>query len=190
MKKSLKILTCFVILLFFALSLQKFSEFVIKQIYPLKYEQYIFENAEKHNLDPYFVMAVIKAESNYNPTAHSGIARGLMQITDDTAIWIADKMEIEFSESDIENPELNIQMGCYYLEYLSELYNDKKVILASYNAGMGNVSKWLSDENFSKDSTTLFEIPFKETKYYVKKVIKYEEIYKKLYHDKNITANV
>lgn len=176
-------------LVIFASSLQFFAKFAVKMIYPLKYERYIFESADEYELDPYFVMAVIKAESNYKPNAHSGIARGLMQITDDTAQWIANKMNIEISESDIENPELNIQMGCYYLDYLSKLYSDTNVVLAAYNAGMGNVSKWLADENFSHDSKTLFEIPFAETKNYVKKVAKYENIYKKLYKDKNMTAN-
>ena len=181
MKRALKTTVCFVVLVFFAMGLNVLAKAAIKQIYPLKYERYIFENAMANELDPYFVMAVIKAESNYNPTAHSGIARGLMQITDDTAVWIADKMGLDFSESDIENPEINIKMGCYYLKYLSGLYDDPTVVLASYNAGMGNVSKWLEVDRFSEDSKTLFEIPFGETKNYVKKVARYENVYKKLY---------
>jgi soluble lytic murein transglycosylase len=184
LKKTARIIIWFVLLIFLALSLKSITKSIVQMIYPLKYEEHILKYSAENELNPYFVMAVIKAESNYNPSAHSGVARGLMQITDDTAVWIAQKLDIEFNEHDIENPELNIKMGCYYLHYLSDRYSDTAVVLASYNAGMGNVSKWLNDLRFSKDSKTLFNIPFEETRSYVEKVMKYKSIYKKLYHDK------
>ena len=68
-----------------------------------------------------------------------------MQITAGTAEWIAEKMQIQFEEDDIENPDLNIKMGCYYLKHLLERYNDETLALAAYNAGMGNVSEWLEE---------------------------------------------
>ena len=153
----------------------------IYTLYPLKYEEQIFKSSYAHNQNPYLVMALIKAESNFDASAHSNVAGGLMQLTDDTALWIADKMGIEFDINIIENPQMNIEMGCYYLEYLSGLYSDTDVVLACYNAGMGNVKKWLSDKNFSSDGKTLENIPFPETKNYVKKVNRYKIVYEKLY---------
>lgn len=181
MRQIKKGLLWFLLVLLVAVALRGAGIKVMEFIYPLEYEELIVENAKEHGLDKYFVMAVIKAESNYNPQAHSGIARGLMQITDDTAVWLAEKMKIEFDEENLEDPKTNIKMGCYYLEYLSQLYEDRDVVLAAYNAGMGNVSKWLNDARFSNDEKTLTYIPFEETRNYVIKVNKFEKIYKKLY---------
>ncbi len=181
MKKIIKICIWLVLLTVLANVLRLAADKVIGFIYPLKYENYIEEYSAEYGLDKYFVMAVIKAESNYEPAAHSGKARGLMQITADTAKWIAEKMQIDFSEDDIEDPKTNISMGCYYLDYLENMYHDDVLVLAAYNAGMGNVAKWLEDENCSLDSVTLDYIPFGETRRYIKKVERYYKVYKKLY---------
>lgn len=127
-------------------------------------------------------MGVIKAESNYIHDAHSGVARGLMQITDDTAEWICAKIGLEHEPDLVENPEVNIRMGCYYLKYLIDYYDgNTEVALAAYNAGMGNVSKWLEDERYSTDGKELSDIPFSETRNYVKRVREYTKTYRKLY---------
>ena len=143
-------------------------------MYPIRYSEYIEENSEKYNLDKYLVMGVIKAESNYIYDAHSGVARGLMQITDETALWISKQLDIEFTHDDIENPQKNIEMGCFYLDYLISHYDNTDVALAAYNAGMGNVNKWLSTPEYSIDGKTLSHIPYKETRNYVEKVNKLE----------------
>ena len=181
MRKLLKLFAWAVLLTALAVILRSALDKAIHFIYPLKYEDSINEAAEEYGLDRYFVMAVIKAESNYNPSAHSGVARGLMQITAGTAEWIAEKMQIQFEEDDIENPDLNIKMGCYYLKHLLERYNDETLALAAYNAGMGNVSEWLEDSECSGDNKSLDYIPFRETREYVKKVNKYYTVYKRLY---------
>lgn len=163
------------------------AEPVAKAIYPLKYEEHIEKYSEEYGIDKYLVMALIKAESNYVNDAHSGVARGLMQITDETALWIADKMHKEFENDDIENPEINISMGCYYLKYLLNYYNnDTALALVAYNAGMGNVNKWLSDSEYSENGKTLHTIPFGETKRYLEKVEKGMKIYKKLYKEERL----
>lgn len=155
---------------------------VCKALYPLRYSEHITQYSDQYKLDSYLVMGLIKAESNYIYDAHSGIARGLMQITDETAKWIAGKMNIDFSSDDIENPELNINMGCYYLRYLLDYYNGNvSLALAAYNAGMGNVNNWLSDINYSSSGSGLDSIPFKETENYIQRIEKYTKIYKKLY---------
>lgn len=157
---------------------------IIRAIYPVRYSEYIEENSEKYGLDKYLVMGVIKAESNYIYDAHSGVARGLMQITDETAVWISKQLDIEFTHEDIEKPEKNIEMGCFYLNYLISHYKNTDVALAAYNAGMGNVNKWLSSEEYSVDGEKLSYIPYKETREYIKKVNKYQQKYKDLYSEK------
>lgn len=148
---------------------------------PLKYESEIEKYSEEYELDPYLVMAVIRAESSFDHKAHSGVARGLMQLTDDTAEWISGKIGEAYYKDMVDVPELNIKMGCYYLSYLSKRYKNIDTALAAYNAGMGNVSAWLSDKRYSPDGNALTEIPYGETKRYVKRVKILWKIYQKIY---------
>lgn len=161
-------------------------------IYPVRYFEHIHKFSSENRLDEYLVMAVIKAESNYIYDASSGVARGLMQLTDETADWIAKRIDLDFELDDVEDPKTNIQMGCYYLRYLIDYYNGQvDVALAAYNAGPGNVSAWLKDEQYSSDGKTLHHIPFKETRNYVKKVNEYHDEYRKLYRlDANLAARI
>ncbi len=155
----------------------------MKALYPLRYSEYINVYSNEYNLDKYLVMALIKTESNYIYDAHSGVASGLMQITSETATWIAEKTDIVLD--DIFNPKTNINMGCYYLSYLLDYYDyDEKLALCAYNAGMGNVNKWLGNEEYSKDGKTLDQIPFAETKQYIEKIEKCKKIYINLYQNK------
>lgn len=155
---------------------------VYKMLYPIRYTDIVEEYAEEYSLDPYLVYGVIKAESNFVHDAHSGVARGLMQITDDTAGWIADKMKLKSFEPEmLDDPESNIRMGCFYLRYLLDYYKDTELALAAYNAGMGNVNRWLANAEHSADGKTLDNIPFKETREYVERVENYTEIYRERY---------
>ena len=149
--------------------------------YPTEYENIIVKSANDNDLDPNLVMAIIKTESNFVVDAHSGKASGLMQITDDTALWIANERGMDIQDIDLMDPEDNIQMGCYYLRYLIDYYEGNvDVALAAYNGGMGNVNKWLKDEEYSKDGKNLDYIPFTETREYVKRVKKEKKVYEKM----------
>lgn len=151
-------------------------------LFPLAYEDIITKYSNDNKLDKYLVMAVIKTESNFIPDAHSGKAAGLMQLTEETAKWVSDKMDIDYSKIELNNPKDNIRLGCYYLRYLIDLYDGNiDVALAAYNGGLGNVNKWLSDTRYSSDGVDLDKIPFKETREYVKKVNKQWVHYKKMY---------
>lgn len=161
----------------------------IKTIYrafPLKYADHIEKYSAEYGLDKYMIAGVIYAESGFDNTAHSGLARGLMQMTDKTADWVAEELGLEYDYDMAENPEINIKMGCYYLSCLIEMYKNTETALAAYNAGMGNVSKWLEDARYSADGITLSDIPYTETKKYVKRVKFFTNIYKKLYAEKFI----
>lgn len=128
--------------------------------------------------------SVIKAESSFNSDARSHKnAKGLMQITEETAYDIATQMGIEgYDVSMLHEPEVNIAMGCWYLNDLSKEFNgNMDLVLAAYNAGRGNVQKWLKDNRYSSDGETLSYIPFAETDKYVKKVKVNFDVYRFLY---------
>lgn len=180
-KLSKAVLGIFIVFLSLALVNASYSA-VMHAIYPLRYAEYIEKYSEEYNLDRHFVMAIIKAESNYIYDAHSGYAGGLMQITDETGRWICEQLGDDFESSNIKNPEKNIEMGCYYLSYLIMLYNnDTNLVLAAYNAGPGNVNKWLLNPQFSTDGKNISYIPYEETREYVERVKKYTETYRRLY---------
>ena len=150
--------------------------------YPLKYETYVEKYSARYGLEEELIYAVIKTESGFreNAVSHKG-AIGLMQIMESTADWIAEEADIEVEKEDYKSADVNIHMGCWYLRYLMDFFGSKDLALAAYNAGMGNVMKWLENEKYSADGLTLDEIPFKETKEYVKRVEKAEKAYKRLY---------
>ncbi|MGO4987685.1 lytic transglycosylase domain-containing protein [Gallicola sp. Sow4_E12] len=151
---------------------------------PVEYTEYINKYSEEYDVDPMLVYSVIKVESNYNPDAHSPMnAHGLMQILPETGSWIAERLKIDYSEEMLKDPETSIQMGTYYLSYLVHHFKDRDLAIAAYNGGLGNVEKWLADENLSKDGESLDEIPFVETRNYVVRVNDNYRIYDLFYGD-------
>jgi len=158
---------------------------VMKRLYPMEYQQEIWQCAEEYRLDPYMVCAVIHTESRFRPMAVSRLgAVGLMQLMPDTGIWIGDHLGLELTESELTDPETNIILGCWYLRYLLDQFEgDYTLALAAYNGGIGNVRKWLADPDLSGDGEHLDHIPFDETAAYVGKVERAWDKYRDLYGD-------
>ncbi|MGN1059823.1 MAG: lytic transglycosylase domain-containing protein, partial [Clostridia bacterium] len=145
---------------------------------------HIKKYAAAYEVDPYLIMSMIKTESNFDQDAVSHRqAAGLMQIIEPTALWLSDRMDLtDFQYEDITEPALNIQMGCYYIAYLLELYDGNvKNAVAAYNAGEGTVNRWLTDSACSKDGENLSYIPYPETRHYITQVINNQKIYRLLY---------
>lgn len=161
-----------------------FLFFFMKQAYPLKYRDIIETQAEKYSIDPAFLYGMIRTESNFNPDAESSAgARGLMQIMPATFDWLQTHKgtEPKLDASALYDPQVNVEYGVYFLSILWEEYDDETVILSAYNAGMGNVDQWLSEEEHSSDGVTLHDIPYGETEQYVKNVLESQEMYRRLY---------
>ncbi len=156
---------------------------VTKAVYPLKYERQILTHSKEYGLDPYLIMGVISAESQFEADAVSHKdAMGLMQVKEDTAKWCIEHFELDADVENIYQPDTNILIGCAYIDYLIDMFGGHTdVAIAAYNAGQGNVKKWLEDSRYSKDGKTLTKIPFEETENYVKKVRNREKIYRDLY---------
>lgn len=180
-KKIIKIL----ILIFLVIIVINIKS-IFKSFYPMKYENQIVKYSQRYNVDPCLVAAVIRAESNFDGKAVSQKgAYGLMQIMPDTALWVAENMKLkDFDVERLYESEINIAMGCWYINNLNTEFNGNiDLVLAAYNGGRGNVQKWLKDKEYSSDGKTLNTIPFGETDKYVKKVKTNYNIYLKLYGD-------
>ena len=174
MRNLQKVLVVLIILISLAVGILRFLCF----LYPNNYVISVKKYAKIYDVPQELVFSVIKAESNFDKNAKSPKgAVGLMQITEPTGEWVAQKIKMDnFSKELLYEPDVNIEIGCFYLSYLLDLYkNDQKCALAAYNAGPANVDKWLDGEK------SLDKIPFSETEEYVKKVTKNVKIYDFLY---------
>lgn len=186
MKKLIKFLIMLIIFLltyFILFKVVEVDKMILKKIYPLKYSEYVEKYAEEYKIDKYMVYAIIKAESNFNKDAESSSdAVGLMQIMENTAIETANKMDLNVTKEDLYNPELNIQIGLKYFADLVEKYNKNySLAIIAYNAGIGNVDKWLASGIIKEDASDIENVPFKETNNYVRKILRDYDIYNNLY---------
>lgn len=156
---------------------------VLPRVLPLRYQDIVAKYAAAYELDKSLVNGVIFCESYFEPEAVSSAdALGLMQVTQETGRWAAEQMGLDPDTIDLTDPDTNIRIGCWYLDWLLDKFDGvTETALAGYNAGHGNVSKWLADEEMSADGITLDEIPYEETKSYVKKVQLVQMIYSYIY---------
>ncbi|MGN1231332.1 MAG: lytic transglycosylase domain-containing protein [Anaerotignum sp.] len=156
---------------------------VLPRVLPLKYQDMVEKYAKQYQLEESLVYGVIFCESRFDPeVVSSAEAVGLMQVTKETGFWAAAQMGLDPHTIDLTDPDTNIRIGCWYLHWLNEKFDGvEDTALAGYNAGHGNVAKWLADEEMSRDGITLDEIPYEETKSYVKRVELAERIYRFVY---------
>lgn len=156
-----------------------------RYIYKTSYVDFINAECSKYEINPTEILSIIKAESNFNPNAVSSKnAIGLMQITLETANWCCERINMGYvTQADLCVPETNIKIGVYYYNYLLDRYNNINTVLAAYNAGMGNVDRWLDDEDFSKDGIIISKTPYPETNRYITKINNNIKIYKLLYKE-------
>ncbi len=150
--------------------------------YPLMYEESIWNIAAEYNLSPSLIAAVIRNESSFRPDAESSVgARGLMQLMPDTAKWIAGKLKTSnYSFELLYNPDVNIRFGCWYLNYLSSLFNGNPLcVICAYHAGQNEIKGWLANPVYSSDGVTLneSELPDGPTKQYAGRVTRDYGIY-------------
>ncbi|MEW6171927.1 MAG: lytic transglycosylase domain-containing protein [Bacillota bacterium] len=153
-----------------------------RHYYPLKHKETIFRYAAENNLNPLLVTAIVKVESGFRHDAVSPRgAVGLMQLMPQTAAWIAAKQGQEFSSAQLLDPERNICFGAWYMAFLKQEFNSTVLALAAYNAGRGNVKKWLSNRTWTGEAADIDQIPFPETRQFVRKTIWTYRIYLYLY---------
>ncbi len=138
-----------------------------------RYAQPIKQYAEQYDVDAELILAVCRVESNFDEEAVSAVgAVGLMQIMPLTARWLCEeKLDLKYEEEMLKNCDYNLKLGSYYLSYLISVFKDESWAVAAYNAGEGIVRNWIAD------GVDLDGIPYKETRDYVRLVMRYYKIY-------------
>ena len=174
----------FILILILALVLGVVANAVIDTIYrwvfPEKYHSIVNKYAEQHSVPEQLVFAIIKVESNFDPSVVSSAgAMGLMQMLPSTYEWLTTKLGDNYSKDDLYDPETNIRYGTYYLQYLYSRFGTWEKAIIAYNWGEGNFSEFLNNEGYTEGDYD--SIPVTETKNYVKKVMHHWEKYKELY---------
>ena len=157
--------------------LDQVEETIREVTLPLRHDDIIRQQAAEKDLDAALIAAVIYTESRFrDQTSHAG-ARGLMQITPETADAIAELSGgTAFVQEDLANPDINISYGSFYLDYLLDKYGGNEVAaLAAYNAGETQVDEWGGAGVESED------IAFEETRTYVADVLDKREEYRQSY---------
>ena len=181
-KKGRNLIVILVIVILLALfCAEPIKQQITKSVYKKEYSEYVTKYAEQYGVEENLIYALIKAESNFNPDAVSHQnAKGLMQLMQSTAEDLAKNSKIDLNNENILEPEVNIQLGTQYIASLLNKYDCVEVALAAYNAGSGNVDKWISAGKIKADGSDIENIPYKETNTYVRKIMRDYEVYRQL----------
>lgn len=161
-----------------------FADNVYKLAYPLHYQELINDYSKQYRLDPFLMIALIREESYFNPNAGSNVgARGLMQLMPATASFIAQRNHITYyGVNSLNDPKTNIQLGCAYFDYAKErLHEDDMLATASYNGGPNAVEYWKNNLQYKDFDEFIENIPYPETRNYVKKVYRSYWVYLNIY---------
>ncbi len=157
-------------------------------IYPVQYYDYIYKYASETGNNPPLMLALAREESYFDPLAQSlAGARGLMQLMPITANEINNKYKLGMDLPEaLFNPYKNIKLGNYYYEFLRnnlEGYDISSV--AAYNGGIGSIQRWKTSLHYNDTDEFVEQIPYPETKNYVKKVFATYWNYIRLYNGNN-----
>jgi soluble lytic murein transglycosylase len=152
---------------------------------PLRHDDIIRQQAADKDLDPALIAAVIYEESRFRDQTSSAGARGLMQITPDTADFIARRSGgTRFVQKDLATPQINISYGAWFLRYLIDHYEGNETLaVAAYNAGLTNVDGWVDRAGGPDAFDAARDIPFPETRAYVQNVAESRESYREHHSD-------
>lgn len=161
-------------------------------MYPRAYQQTVEASAAQVGLDPFLAWAIMRRESGFRPdVVSSADARGLMQIIPPTAKAIALELKTTTpAPDDLYAPEINVRFGTWYLSALIDRMGHPALCAASYNAGPSAVSKWMAQRGLLPLDEWIEEIPYKETRGYVKQVLADYVIYQQLYGGADVSARV
>ncbi|MBK8809530.1 MAG: transglycosylase SLT domain-containing protein [Acidobacteria bacterium] len=154
--------------------------------FPVLYRTELLRNAKLRNVDPRFVLAIMKQESSFRPGAKSpAAARGLLQLVFDTAIKYSKLTGYPaLKPDDLYDPATNIAIGSYYIgELKNEFGGMYEAIAASYNGGEDNALRWLGRTKPKEAAIFASEVGFAETKNYVFKVMSNYRVYRELYKE-------
>ncbi|MDY0382975.1 MAG: transglycosylase SLT domain-containing protein, partial [Atribacterota bacterium] len=163
---------------------REFPVLIWQYAFPVFYEEFVKRIASSYHVEPYLVWSIMREESHFNPYAQSRAgARGLMQIVFSTGEWIAQKLNYkEFEYDSLFEPEFNINLGSWYLQYLQERFDKNTfLIISGYNAGPGITDKWVETIDMNDIDVFVENIPYQETSEHIKKVMRSYHVYRTIY---------
>ncbi|MCD7803680.1 MAG: lytic transglycosylase domain-containing protein [Oscillospiraceae bacterium] len=142
--------------------------------YRTDYREIVEKYSEEFGIDEAFVFAVIKTESNFDPSAVSDArAIGLMQIIEDSFDWVSSKLgESDLTYEDMFTPEYSIMYGSYMLAFLYDRYGSYELAAAAYHSGIGKVDGWIEDGIVSRENPDVADFEGSNTRHYVRKIMK------------------
>ena len=164
-----------------------------RYVYPLAYERLVLKYADEAKVDPFLILSLMRAESVYDPDARSIVgAQGLMQLMPFTAIRTARVMnDANFELKNLHTPEVNIGYGAFYVRKLYDYYGGNILLtVASYNAGPIATDRWVSTFSNLEMDELVETMSFKETRRYVKTVLRNFNQYKRIYSTKPALTNL
>jgi soluble lytic murein transglycosylase len=156
------------------------------QDFPVPYRSELLRHARPRDIDPRFVLAIMKQESSFRPGAKSpAAARGLLQLVFDTAIRYSKQTGYAaLKPDDLYDPATNIAIGSLYIAELKREFGGMyEAIAASYNGGEDNALRWLERTRPKEAAIFASEVGFAETKNYVYKVMSNYRVYRELYNE-------
>ena len=164
--------------------LQQKSRPFFQMAYPQAHSHWLDHSTQEFNVSPLLLLAVMRQESAFSTRAKSwASASGLLQIIPSTGRKIAAALNMDtYDFQSLQNPEVNIRFGAWYLkELLTKFKNHIILAIGSYNAGPNAVSRWVQlRKNISTDEF-VEEIPYRQTRHYIRKVIGNLSVYEELY---------
>jgi len=142
-------------------------------LYPAAFWQEVERASAKNGIDPYLVLSVMREESRFEPRVSSPAgALGLMQLMPETAEYLAKALNITLLGLEgIYSVENNVELGAFYLKRLLDEFGSVPIALAAYNAGERAVRGWIEAGRYESPDEFIEDIPYGETKNYVKRII-------------------
>ncbi|HEY7441583.1 MAG TPA: transglycosylase SLT domain-containing protein [Vicinamibacterales bacterium] len=158
---------------------------LLRVVFPISYWEEIRGHAERHNLSPYLLAALVAQESGFDPKIRSSKkAVGLMQVMPATGRRYARRLRIPgYRVSMLTSPKTNLTIGSALFADLVEKFGHPYLALAAYNAGDSRVARWVAERSGETLEREVFidDIPFPETQGYVRKILSTSEDYRRLY---------
>ncbi len=152
-------------------------------VYPIGWRSELTEAASRAAIDPLLVAAVVREESSFYPQARSRVgARGLMQLMPETARTLAQARRLALNNAELlDDPATNLELGSAYLAGLLREFGDIRLAAAAYNAGPARVREWWGARRSDDLEVWVEQIPFDETRAFVKRVMLSWDEYRRLY---------